>query len=168
MTLPALFTLAAEYHDAARALADMDCDEQTITDTLEAMGGDLQTKCTNIAALVKNLEALGDAIDTAQKQMDERKRHARNRAARLRDYLKNGMEFAGIREITTPHFALKIVRNPASVIIEDAEQLPVEFVILPPIPPAAPDRAAIRTAIKSGKTVPGARLDDTKTRLDIR
>ena len=40
--MTALYELAAEYRADAEKLADMDLDEQTLADTLEGLGGELE------------------------------------------------------------------------------------------------------------------------------
>jgi hypothetical protein len=40
----------------------------------------------------------------------------------------------------------------------DAAQVPAEFMKQPEPPPAAPDKTAIKAALKAGTDVPGARL----------
>jgi hypothetical protein len=168
MSLPALYTLALEYRDAADTLADMELDEQTVSDTLEAMVGTLEQKATNVAMFVRNVEALAEQIKAAEKQMSDRRKGLEARAARVREYLKTNMELAGISEISCQYFKLAIRKNPPSVIIDDADQLPLDYVVLPPIPAPMPDKRKILDAIKHGETVPGASLDESKTRLEIR
>jgi len=168
MSLPALYTLALEYRDAAETLADMELDEQTVSDTLEAMVGTLETKATNVAMFVRNVEALAEQIKAAEKQMSDRRKGLEARAARVREYLKTNMELAGISEISCPYFKLAVRKNPPSVLILNEEQLPAEFVDLPPIPAAVPNKKRIADAIKAGQDVPGAALDQSRTRLEIK
>lgn len=165
---PTLYELAGEYHQAAVALSDMDLDEQTIKDTLEGLSGDLEKKATNVAFFVRNLESTGEQIKLAEKQMADRRKAIENRAERIREYLKTSMEFAGISEISCPHFKLAIRKNPPSVVIDAESQIPSDYMTQPVAPPPAPDKKLIAQAIKDGFTVPGAHLDTSKTRLDIK
>ena len=55
--MTALHLIAAEYQDAARKLADLDLDVETIADTLEGMSGDLEAKAQSVAMAVR---AIGD------------------------------------------------------------------------------------------------------------
>jgi hypothetical protein len=47
-----LFELAIDYRESAAKLADMELDEQTLIDTLESLGGELEAKATNTAMLI--------------------------------------------------------------------------------------------------------------------
>jgi len=60
-----LYSLAAEYRQAAESIANLDLDDQTIADTLEGLSGELEVKATNVAMFAKNLEATATAIKEA-------------------------------------------------------------------------------------------------------
>ena len=69
--------------------------------------------------------------------------------------------------IESPHFALKIKKNPPSVVIDSPDMIPAEFMKAPPPPPPSIDKVAIKEALKSGTEVPGARLNQ-ELRLEIK
>ncbi len=153
-----LFQIAGEYRQMAERLADLDIDEQTLIDTLEAESGALVEKGTNVAFVVRNLEASAAAIKEAEQGMAARRRAIENRAARLRKYLFDGMKFAGIQRIDSPYFAIKIAKNPPAVEIYEPGLVPVEYMADPPAPPPAPDKKLIAQALKDGHEVAGCRL----------
>lgn len=165
--LPALYTLAAEYRDAAERMADMDLDEQTVADTLEGMAGALEVKATNVAAFARNLEATAEAIKNAEGEMAKRRKAIERRSESLRTYLLDNMVRAGISKIESPMFRLTVRDNPPAVIIDDAALLPIDYLNIPEPPPPTPDKKAISEALKAGLDVPGARLARGK-RLEIR
>ena len=165
--MTALYELAQEYRAAAEKLADMDIDEQTLADTLEGMGGELEMKAQNVILFTRNLESTACAIKEAEGQMAARRKALENRAAGLRRYVLENMQFAGIQKIECPWFKLSIRDNPAAVDIYEPGLIPAEFMKQPEPPPPAPDKTAIKAAINAGTEVPGARL--TKgTRLEIK
>jgi hypothetical protein len=162
-----LFDIAAQYRADCEKLASLDVDEQTFNDTLESLSGDLEVKATNIAALTCNLEATAAAIKDAETQMAARRRIVEAKADRLRAYVLQGMQLAGVQKIETPFFALSIKQNPPSVVINEAGLIPAEFMRQPEPPPPAPDKKAIGEALKAGREVPGAHLQRGQ-RLEIR
>ena len=165
--MTALYELAAEYRADAEKLADMDLDEQTLADTLEGLGGELEVKAQNVIMFTRNLEATAAAIKEAEAQMAARRKALENRAAGLRRYVLENMQFAGIQKIECPFFKLSIRDNPAAVEIYEPGLIPAQFMKQPEPPPPAPDKTAIKAAITAGTEVPGAKL--TKgTRLDIK
>lgn len=158
MTTPSLYTIAHEYRQACDLLADLDLDAQTVADTLESLSGDLEHKAVNVAAFLRGLEATAASIKEAEAGMKKRREAMERRADSLREYLLGAMQHTGIRKISSPLFDLAIRARPATVEVEDAAQIPAEFIRQPEPPPPAPDKLAIREALKAGRNVPGCRL----------
>lgn len=165
--MTALYVLAAEYRAAADKLSEMDIDAQTIADTLESISGDLETKAIGVAMVARNFDASAAAIKEAEAAMAARRKALETRAASLRAYLLSSMKFTGISKIECPHFALTVRDNPPAVDVFEPALLPAEFMRAPEPPPPAPDKAAIKDALKRGDDVPGARLTQGQ-RLEIR
>jgi len=122
-----LYSLAAEYNEAAERLADLDLDEQTIADTLEGLAGTLEVKATNVAMFAKNLEVTAAAIKEAEGNMAKRRKAIEARSERLLAYLKQNMEATGITKIESPYLRIAIRNNPAAVHIDAESQIPAEF-----------------------------------------
>ena len=162
-----LYELAHDYRAAAEKLSDLDLPPEVIEDTLESMSGDLEAKATNTAMVVRNLEATAAAIKEAEKQMAERRKAVENRAERVRDFLLANMVVAGIQKIECPYFKLAVRENPPAVEVYEPGLIPAEFMRQPEPPPPAPDKTAIKEAMKAGQDVPGCRLT-RGTRLEIK
>lgn len=138
---------------------------ETINDTLEALGGELEDKAINVAKFFRNMEATADAIKIAEANMAKRRKALENRVQWLKNYIKENMEHCGISNIECPHFKLSIQKNPAVINILDESAIPAQFkeeVISWKI-----DKTAIKDAIKSGSIVPGTELAGS-TRLTIK
>ena len=166
MTTPALYALALDFRAAADTLADLDLPPEVVADTLESLSGDLDLKAQNIALFSRNLEATAAAIKEAEAGMAKRRKAIESRVAHLKDYMMAGMILAGVRKIEGPYLQIGIRDNPEAVDVFDAAQVPAEFMRQPEPSPAAPDKAAIKAAIKAGTEVPGAKLTRSQ-RLDI-
>jgi hypothetical protein len=162
-----LYEIAHAFRADAAKLADLDLDEQTLADTLEAMSGELEAKATNTAFVIRNLEASAAAIKEAEAQMAVRRKALENRAARIKDYLLANMMVAGIQKIECPFFKLAVRENPPAVEIYEPGTIPAEFMTQPVAPPPAPNKTAIAGALKAGIEVPGAKLTRGH-RLEIR
>lgn len=165
--MPALYEISRDYQQALAEFADPDIDlpPEAITDTLEAIEGQLQDKAVNVAKFMQNLDAAADAIKAAERRMAVRRKAIEHRVQWLRDYLKLNMEATGITRIDSPWFSLAVQNNPASVEIIDEAVLPDDFTT--EVVTIKADKAAIKQALKSGEDVPGARLT-RGTRLAIR
>jgi len=162
-----LYVLAQDFRAVAEKLADMDLDEQTLADTLEGMAGELEVKATNTAMMIRNLEASAAAIKEAEAAMAARRKALENRAARVKDYLLANMLVAGIQKVECPYFKLAVRENPAAVEIYEPGLIPAQYMRQPEPPPPAPDKTAIKDALKDGQDVPGCKLT-RGMRLEIR
>lgn len=162
-----LYELSSNYLQALDFLTDPETDLpiETINDTLEALGGELEDKAINVAKFFRNMEATADAIKIAEANMAKRRKALENRVQWLKNYIKENMEHCGISNIECPHFKLSIQKNPAVINILDESAIPAQFkeeVISWKI-----DKTAIKDAIKSGSIVPGTELAGS-TRLTIK
>jgi hypothetical protein len=162
-----LYQLSGDYLAIANKLSDSDLPPEVINDTLESLSGELEEKCTNVALFVRNLEATAESIKAAEKQMADRRKAIENKANSIRQYLQVNMQRTGITKIESPYFALTIKKNPPSVVIDDVEAIPSEFMVTPAPPPPAPDKKAIGEKLKAGEQVPGCHLEQGE-RLDIK
>lgn len=162
MSLPALYQLSEQYLADLEKLNDLDLDEQTIADTLESLGGELQEKATNVAAFIRNTEALADQIKQAEEAMASRRKALERRAESIRTYLQHNMQRCGITKIESPWFQISIRKNPPSVVVDDPALIPADLMRQPEPPPPAPDKKAIKEALTNGFAVPGARLETTE------
>jgi hypothetical protein len=158
-----LYELKQTYLLEADRLQDLDLDEQTIADTLEAMSGDLETKATNTVMVSRNMRATAAAIKEARIAMQARERAFEARADYLDDRVFNTMLETGITKIECPYFKLSIQNNPPSVEVFDALQVPFDYMRETPAT-YAPDKALIKKAFEDGFDVAGARMV-TKKRM---
>lgn len=161
-----LYQLATEYRALSDRLHDLDLPDDVIADTLEAEAGDIEVKATNVAKVFRNLEAMAKQIKEAEQQMAERRKALEKRSERLKAYLHNNMERAGISKIDSPWFCISLKKNPAAVVIDDESSIPADY--LREIPATfQPDKALIKQAISDGFDVPGCHLAQG-TRLEIK
>lgn len=155
--MTALFQLASEHRALSDKLHDLDIDDQTIADTLEAESGDLIEKGKNIAAVFRNLESDAKQIKEAEQQLAERRKAYEKRAESLKQYLKTNMEIAGISKIECQWFVITLAQNPESVTVDDESAIPRDY--FKEIPASYQlDKVLVKQAIKDGFEVPGAHL----------
>jgi hypothetical protein len=162
-----LYVLANEYKAAADTLSNLDLDAQTIADTLEGLSGDLEQRAAATAMVARNMSSLAAQIKEAEAAMAARRKSLESRAEHLTKYLHDCMVHAGKQAIECPYFALTIKKNPPAVVINEPGLIPVEFMRTPEPPPPSIDKVAIKDALKDGKEVPGAHLQQA-TRLEIK
>ena len=153
-----LALIAAQYRADATKLADLDLDEQTVADTLDAMAGDLEEKAQSVAHMVRAFEADAAAVAQWAKDAAARAKAIEARAERLRDYLEHCLEQAGIEKVEGPGIRISW-RKSSAVVIDDESQIPLSLMVCPPAPAPRPDKISIASEIKAGRDVPGAHIE---------
>lgn len=168
MTSIALYTLTGQYQQLAEKLSNMDLDATTVADTIEASGivDDIAAKATGIELVARTMEQYTPTIESEIERLTALKKQRQKAAAGLRDYLKHNMIAAGITKLESPLFKVALRDNPPAVDVFEPGLIPGEFMSQPAPPPPAPNKAAIKEAIKSGREIPGARLT-TSQRLVV-
>lgn len=162
-----LYQLSGDYLQALDFLTDpeMDFDSDAVTNTLEGLAFEVETKAVNVAKFLRNMEVTAEAMKVAESDMAKRRKALENRVTWLKGYLKGSMETTGISKIECPYFKLSIAKNPSSVELIDESIIPEEFKRTETV--ITIDKAAIKTALSSGQIVPGAKLTNG-TRLVIK
>lgn len=164
-----LYELVGQYRALEALESSDDLPPEIIRNTLEGLEGQLQEKATNVGLFIRNLESTADAIDEAAEQMRERGTRLRKRAQSLHEYLLFQLIAAGISDVKSPYFNLKVKTNPPTVVIDSESLVPAEYMTQPeplPPPPPRPDKKAIAAAFKAGEEVPGCHVEQ-RQRLSI-
>ena len=161
-----LYVIAEEHRAMVNRLMELHDDPQIIADTIEGESLPLETKATNVAFAIRNLETLAASIKQAEAQMKSRRERVEKHIERVRGYLQYCMEVAGKSKIESPWFELAVKNNPPRVDVYEPALVPEEFMSYPEPPAPSPNKKAIAKAIKDGLQVPGARLVSGR-RLDI-
>lgn len=165
-----LYQLTAQFKSLELLEDSDDLSPEVIRDTLDGLSGELELKATNVGLFIRNLEATAEAVEKAAETMQDRAKRARARADSLKQYLLFNMQACGMTKIQSEYFTLATRKNPPSVVIDDVTAIPDKFMRQPdpkPLPPKAPDKAAIAAAIKAGEIVPGCHVEQNE-RLEIR
>lgn len=160
--MTALYLVAQEYQQDLAKLADLDLDPQTLADTLESLGGELQIKAQNVALFVRGLEAEASAVKQWAKDAADRAKAMESRAERVREYMASHLEACGIEKIEGPGISIGW-RKSSAVVIDCPDLIPVQFTRQKPPPPLEADKAAIAAAIKAGIEVPGAHIEQRRS-----
>lgn len=160
-----LYTITQDYLAAFEALEiDPETGEVTNAELLETLGGEFDEKVESVAMYIKNLEAFAAQISVEEKKLAERRKYIERKSERLSEYLARCLEMAGRDRFDTARAALSFRRS-ASVTIENADVLPMDFI--KETITYSPDKSAIKRALQSGVPVRGATLVE-KRHLQIK
>lgn len=141
---------------AATSLYEMLCnneiDEQTITDTLEAMG--VEEKLESYCKIIRQLEADADVLKAEKARIADKQKTVENSVARMKLAVQNFLKAKGVKKETAGIFKVTLSTS-KSVEIIDPSAIPTEY-----IKPAKIEfeKTAIRKLLMAGETVPGAEL----------
>ena len=162
-----LYELTGQFKELA-VLADGADEDMAVAvrDTMEAIEGEFQEKGKAIAMITLNIDGDLEAIQSQIDRLTERKRIITNRKDSLKEYLRLNMDASGITKITHPLFTITCGKGKPSVVIDDQNAIPDEFMRV--TTSMAPDKAAIAKAIKEGKEVPGAHSETGKSSISIK
>ena len=155
-----IFELTSEYLQLLDMLEDPDMDEQTILDTLEGVGGELEEKADGYARVMRQMDADAAAIRAEEERLHNRRKSLENRSAWLKERLQNVMEITGKKKFKTELFSFSIQKNPPRVVITDESRIGHDFKI--PQPPKI-DTKAIKDALNEGFCFDWAHLEQSES-----
>jgi hypothetical protein len=141
-----------------------DLDDQTLNDTLEGATNFKEA----ISALIRSAlddECLAAALRDRISDMRARLARIEAAAASKRQVVVENMEATELRKLIQPDFTASTRVGPPSVVIENEQELPIDYLL--PQPPK-PDKRGIMEALTRGAVVPGANLAQPKLILTIR
>lgn len=167
--MASLFNLAKEYTDLFNALIST-ADEETgevdvdIASALANARGTFEEKAIATATVSR---MLGNTVEEVSKEIDRLKRlkaHLEHEDGRVKEYLKKAMEMTGTEKVQGISASISF-RQSEQTVIDNEEELPEEYITVKTT--YAPNKTAIKTAIKAGREVPGAHIETVKN-LQIR
>lgn len=164
-----LYELTNERLQLQHKLEALNLDECTIADTLEGESGALERKIEDYGWVMLGMEQYINSIKAEKERLDGRLALKEKQLTSIKDWLREGMVAAGISKIDCPVFSITIKTNPPKVVIDAESQIPNEFWIVPePVEPVPRiNKTLIQAAIKEGREVNGAHIEQSK-RLDFK
>lgn len=152
-----LYELAQNYAELLEIAEEIESD--ALVDTLEALQDAIEDKAENIAKFIRNLEADAKIIREEEQRLAERRRAIEAKVDKLKMYLQEQLEIAGLQKVKRPTITVAIQANPPSVDVIDETLIPADFLI-----PQAPkvDKRSILERLKKGEAIPGVTLKHTK------
>jgi hypothetical protein len=146
-------------------LAMEDVDQQTIDDTLEGLG--IDEKFASYSVVIKTMNADSDALASAIKQLQDKKKSIDNKVKRLKDVALQSMQELDMKKAGNAIHSLTIRKGSKGVklVVEDETYpCPPNFVKLAEIN----DMAGLKKAMKAGDTYEGFHLEDGEPSILIK
>jgi hypothetical protein len=151
-----IFNIQKEYLDLLQLLEDSE-GEMTpeIEQALTINRQDLETKAIGYSSVIRKLESETSVIKNEIDRLQAIRKAKEAHTEKLKSTLENAMVLYGISKIESPLNVLSL-RKSEAIEITDEGAIPKEY-IKEKIT-TAPDKVAIKQAIKSGEEVKGATL----------
>jgi hypothetical protein len=128
-----------------------------LEDTLEALDEAFKDKAEGCIKLAISKQMEANAIKMEIDRLKKRADKLTKDAEWLEGYVEREMVRTNITEIKSPLLTLKLRMSPPSVVVDDEYAIPTHYLRIVPST-TAPDKVAIKEALKDGLEVPGARL----------
>lgn len=158
-----LYELRREYEDLSNLWETGEIPDEAARDTLEGITGEAEEKADNIACMVKNLNAEAKAMKEEEDRLSERRKALEHKADYLKKYLLDNLTLMGLKSVKTARNAISVRQAVPQVIVENEDQFvawaTMEHEEFLKITPPAPNKTAIRDALKNGEELPGAKLE---------
>lgn len=159
-----VYDITGDYIQVLAMAEDPDMDPEVFRDTLEGIEGELEVKADAYARVIRQLEYESAAYDAESKALRNKKAIADKKIDKLKEMLKEAMVVTGKDRIKTGLFEFRIKNNRPSVVIDNLQMVPTEFLKFKE--PEA-DKTAIYKALKDGSMADWAHLEPS-TSLSIR
>lgn len=146
----------------AQTLRDLldaeEIDEQTFTDTLEAIGS--EEKVNSYCQIIRELDGDNTAIKAEIERLKKRIEHNTGSIERMKQALDEFMVASGKKKEKTPFFTVSYRRSQSVDILNEAD---IPQVYIKVKTETAPDKMAIKAALKAGETIPGCQLKESES-----
>ena len=140
-------------------------DEQMLLDTLEGETDIHEILARTVRSIVED-QCLKEALDIRVTQMRDRRERLDRRIHGKRQIVANIMAEVGLKKLLQDDFTVSQSFTRPSVVVMEQDKLPAKFLRVKTI--TEPDKTAIKLAIESGQSVPGATLSNPQPMLTIR
>ena len=163
-----LYELSDSYRLINRRIEETEGDETgediVLKAALDSIEDAIEVKAQAIVIMAKEWEAEAEALKEEQDRLAKRRKTLENRADGIRKYLLSQLVSAKLTKLKTKLFTMTV--NPAkdSVVVDDIELLPPEFVRTK----KEAEKAAIKKALEEGQGLKGVHLETGQPSLTVR
>ena len=149
-----LYEMTAQAQALKALLESEEIDEQAFADTLEAIGAD--EKVDSYCRIIKSIEGDNALIDAEIARLTALKQRNGKSIDRMKEALDRFMAAIGSTKEKTPFFSVSY-RTSESVQVYDLSAIPERYIKMKV--EQAPDKTAIKAALKAGEMVKGCSLE---------
>ena len=154
-----LYELTQNYLNLLDLLENPEVPAEVVQVALEEVEGNFEDKAENIIKLIKSVEGDIKAYKEEELRLSTRRKILENKVTNLKEYLESSLKAIGKKEIKGKLFTLRIQKNAPSVVIDDLNTIPKEYLtVIEKI-----DKTKLKEDLKNGLEIPGARLEASES-----
>lgn len=150
--------------DAALEAAEGEITPETEA-ALNQLEGELEAKVDGIIALIRQREAMMDALKKEVSRLQGRASSCGKGIDSLKKYLMGGLKLAGKPKVKTTLNTVSVVKGREQIVVDDIESLPENLLTFQP--PTA-NKALIKKHLDSGEVIKGVHVETGDDYLLIR
>lgn len=159
-----LYNLTSEYEYLLQLMEDPDTDPEVLTDTLEAVQGEMEVKLESYGVVLKELESEKAKWEAERNRADSYVKSLDSNITRMKTAIMDAIRATGDNKFKTDHFKFSIAKNGGLQPLKITGAVSDSFIILRP----EPDTRAIRQALEEGFELPFAHLEERGVHLNVR
>lgn len=145
---------------------EAETDEEIASALADITAGQIEVKVQSYCEFIASLDGFAEQCKTESDRIAKVAKTAANKAARIREHMKECMLIADINKLSAGTFTVSLAKNPGKLIIDDATVIPAQYLTYIPAS-TVPNNAEIKEALKAGEEVKGAHIE-TGTSLRIK
>lgn len=154
-----LYELSNEYLALLEMADDPDIEEEVWKDTLEGLGGELEIKADAYACVISEISGKKTTLKKEIDRLTAMYKACGNAEDRMKRSLEQVMIATGKTKFETELHKFSIQKNAPSLIIDNEEAVPLEFLVIK----QEVNKTAIKDAIKAGETFEFAHLESSES-----
>lgn len=148
-----LYELTGEYLTLLEMAEDENIDQETLMDTMEAIGGELEDKADGYAKIISQLAGDAESIKKQIERLTAMKDRIEGNITAMKKSLEAAMIATGKKKFKTQLFSFNIQKNAPSFDLLDEDMVPDMFRV--PQPDKIDRRAALNFIKDNGPTAWG-------------
>lgn len=141
-----LYELTGQFKQLLEMIESGEMSPEDLKDTLEGLEGEIEVKADGYAKIMRELEGQATVLSTEIDRLSQRKTSLTSNIKTMKESLQKAMESTGKTKFKTDLFSFGIQNNPPSLVIDNPDSIPEEFLI-----PQAPkvDNSKIKELLKT-------------------
>lgn len=121
-----LYEITNELETLYEMATDPDCDPQVLTDTIEGVMGELESKASSCVYVIKQLEMEQEKAKEVAREFTAKATIRENSVKRIKDAIMFTMDRLGLKELEAGDYKIKIQKNGGKepLVLDHPEEIP--------------------------------------------